>query len=214
LRYVYLPTLARHTARKAALRHLVDTFFDGSAAGAVSALLGRDAGRLSGDDLDRIEAAVEVRATGGEVMQPAALVLQSSVVLAVALAAAFAFRRRSAALRHFILASGVVAVIAAAALARVTPAWEITVPSVPFDTAAPVGSVPDSTGTPIVRARGRTGGAGAGCSLRSAVGLVVHDRWLGGLAAVTARLLAGLVGLRRWRHAPRRVSTTTAENAA
>ena len=55
LRYVYLPTLARHTARKAALRHLVDTFFDGSAAGAVTALLGRDAGRLSGDDLDRIQ---------------------------------------------------------------------------------------------------------------------------------------------------------------
>ena len=56
LRYVYVPTLARHTARKAALRHLVDTFFDGSAAGAVSALLGRDAGKLSGEDLDRIEA--------------------------------------------------------------------------------------------------------------------------------------------------------------
>jgi BlaI family transcriptional regulator, penicillinase repressor len=56
VRYVYVPTLARHTARKAALRHLVDTFFDGSAAGAVTALLGRDAGRLSGDELDRIEA--------------------------------------------------------------------------------------------------------------------------------------------------------------
>jgi predicted transcriptional regulator len=55
LRYVYLPTLARTTARKAALRHLVDTFFDGSAAGAVTALLGRDAGRLSGEELDRIE---------------------------------------------------------------------------------------------------------------------------------------------------------------
>ncbi|HEV8394467.1 MAG TPA: BlaI/MecI/CopY family transcriptional regulator [Vicinamibacterales bacterium] len=55
VRYVYVPTLARHTARKAALRHLVDTFFDGSAAGAVTALLGRDAGRLSGDELDRIE---------------------------------------------------------------------------------------------------------------------------------------------------------------
>ena len=55
LRYVYVPTLARHTARKAALRHLVDTFFDGSAAGAVTALLGRDAGRLSDDELDRIE---------------------------------------------------------------------------------------------------------------------------------------------------------------
>ena len=55
LRYVYVPTLARHTARKAALRHLVDTFFDGSAASAVTALLGRDAGRLTGDELDRIE---------------------------------------------------------------------------------------------------------------------------------------------------------------
>ena len=55
LRYVYLPTVARHTARKAALRHLVETFFDGSAAGAVTALLGRDAGKLSDEDLDRIE---------------------------------------------------------------------------------------------------------------------------------------------------------------
>jgi predicted transcriptional regulator len=58
LRYVYLPTVARNTARKAALRHLVDTFFDGSAAGAVTALLGRDAGRLSDDDLDRIDALI------------------------------------------------------------------------------------------------------------------------------------------------------------
>ena len=55
LRYVYAPTLTRHTARRVALRHLVDTFFDGSAASAVSALLGRDGGRLSGEDLDRIE---------------------------------------------------------------------------------------------------------------------------------------------------------------
>jgi len=59
LRYVYLPTLARHTARKAALRHLVDTFFDGSAASAVTALLGRDAGRLTDDDLDRIDELVQ-----------------------------------------------------------------------------------------------------------------------------------------------------------
>jgi predicted transcriptional regulator len=55
LRYVYLPTVTRHTARKAALRHLVETFFEGSSAGAVTALLGRDAGRLSDDDLGRIE---------------------------------------------------------------------------------------------------------------------------------------------------------------
>ena len=59
LRYVYLPTVARHTARRAALRHLVDTFFDGSAAGAVTALLGRDGGRLTDEDLDRIDALVQ-----------------------------------------------------------------------------------------------------------------------------------------------------------
>jgi BlaI family penicillinase repressor len=50
--------VARSTARKAALRHLVDTFFDGSAASAVTALLGHDAGRLTDDELDRIDAVV------------------------------------------------------------------------------------------------------------------------------------------------------------
>ena len=58
LRFVYVPTVARQAARKAALRHLVNTFFDGSSAGAVTALLGRDAGKLSDEDLDRIEALV------------------------------------------------------------------------------------------------------------------------------------------------------------
>src|SRR5512132_2502901 len=31
LRYVYLPAVPRRAARKSALRHLVETFFDGSA---------------------------------------------------------------------------------------------------------------------------------------------------------------------------------------
>src|SRR5947207_12482908 len=38
LRYVYTPALARHTARRSALRHLVDTFFDGSTEKVVGAL--------------------------------------------------------------------------------------------------------------------------------------------------------------------------------
>src|SRR5215472_13674278 len=54
LRYVYLPTVPRHAARRSALRHLVDTFFDGSSAKAVAALLGGEATRLSDDDLQRI----------------------------------------------------------------------------------------------------------------------------------------------------------------
>jgi BlaI family penicillinase repressor len=54
LRYIYLPTVPRHAARKSALRHLVDTFFDGSSAKAVAALLGGEASRVSDDDLQRI----------------------------------------------------------------------------------------------------------------------------------------------------------------
>jgi BlaI family transcriptional regulator, penicillinase repressor len=54
LRYVYLPTVPRHSARRSALKHLVDTFFDGSPTQAVAALLGGEAARLSDDDLDRI----------------------------------------------------------------------------------------------------------------------------------------------------------------
>jgi predicted transcriptional regulator len=53
-RYIYLPALARHTARKSALKHLVETFFDGSAEKAVAALLGGEGSRLSDEELDRI----------------------------------------------------------------------------------------------------------------------------------------------------------------
>jgi len=54
VRYVYLPVVRRHAARKSALKHLVDTFFDGSAEKAVAALLGGEATRVSSEELDRI----------------------------------------------------------------------------------------------------------------------------------------------------------------
>jgi BlaI family penicillinase repressor len=54
LRYVYVPAVPRHAARKSALRHLVETFFDGSAEQVVAAVLGGEAARLSEDDLKRI----------------------------------------------------------------------------------------------------------------------------------------------------------------
>jgi predicted transcriptional regulator len=54
LRYVYMPAVPRHAARKSALRHLVETFFDGSTEKAVAALLGREGSRLSDEELDRI----------------------------------------------------------------------------------------------------------------------------------------------------------------
>jgi len=54
LRYVYMPTVSRNAARKSALRHVVETFFDGSSAKAVAALLGGEAARVSDEELERI----------------------------------------------------------------------------------------------------------------------------------------------------------------
>jgi predicted transcriptional regulator len=57
--YVYTPAVPRRTARKSALRHVVDTFFDGSVEQVVAALLGGESARLSSDELDRIAELVE-----------------------------------------------------------------------------------------------------------------------------------------------------------
>ena len=54
LRYEYRPVTPRRTARRSALRHLVETFFDGSTEQAVTALLGGEARGLTEPELDRI----------------------------------------------------------------------------------------------------------------------------------------------------------------
>jgi predicted transcriptional regulator len=53
LRFVYLPAVPRHSVRRSALRHLVDTFFDGSTEKVVNALVGEGA-RVSDEELERI----------------------------------------------------------------------------------------------------------------------------------------------------------------
>ena len=63
-RYVYAPAVGRERARKAALDHVVDTFFDGSAERTLAALLTRS-------DLDLTEAQIrrlakEIRQAGEE----------------------------------------------------------------------------------------------------------------------------------------------------
>jgi predicted transcriptional regulator len=59
VRYVYMPAVPRRAARKSALRHLVDTFFDGSAEQVVAAVLGGEGTKLSEDELDRIADLIE-----------------------------------------------------------------------------------------------------------------------------------------------------------
>ena len=53
-RYIYLPTVARDVARQSALRHLIETFFDGSTEKVVTALLGGEATQISREELERL----------------------------------------------------------------------------------------------------------------------------------------------------------------
>ena len=57
-RYVYIPTLTKQHAAKSALRHVVQTFFDGSPSNAMAALLGGERS-LSEDEIDRLAQLVE-----------------------------------------------------------------------------------------------------------------------------------------------------------
>ena len=64
-RYVYLPTVARDNAKRSALKHMLQTFFDGSAEQAISALLDESSSRLSDAELDRLANLIDqARRTG------------------------------------------------------------------------------------------------------------------------------------------------------
>jgi predicted transcriptional regulator len=58
-RYVFLPTVPRDQARESALTHLVRTFFNGSAEGAVAALLDLKAADMDTGELDRLAELIE-----------------------------------------------------------------------------------------------------------------------------------------------------------
>ncbi len=58
-RYVFLPTVPREKARRSALRQLVTTFFEGSTAQAVAALLGEPDAKLSEEDLEKLSRLIE-----------------------------------------------------------------------------------------------------------------------------------------------------------
>ena len=58
-RYVFRPTIPAEKARESALRHLLRTFFDGSAEGAVAALLDLEATQLSPEEFERLAEKIE-----------------------------------------------------------------------------------------------------------------------------------------------------------
>jgi BlaI family transcriptional regulator, penicillinase repressor len=59
LRYVYMPVVPLEKARRSALAHLVETFFEGSTEQAVATLLDVSARHLNAEDLDRLAELIE-----------------------------------------------------------------------------------------------------------------------------------------------------------
>jgi predicted transcriptional regulator len=58
-RFIYMPTKTRAAESKSALKRVVQTFFSGSLADAVAALVDTADGKLSPDELKRIEAIIK-----------------------------------------------------------------------------------------------------------------------------------------------------------
>jgi BlaI family penicillinase repressor len=58
-RYVYIPTVTRDKAKRSALKHVVNTFFDGSAAQVMSALFELSPKELSDEDLARLRRLID-----------------------------------------------------------------------------------------------------------------------------------------------------------
>ena len=64
-RYVYLPTVPRDNAQRSAMRHLLQTFFDGSAEQAISALLDDSSAKLSSSELERLARMIDTARKSG-----------------------------------------------------------------------------------------------------------------------------------------------------
>ena len=58
-RYVYIPTVGRDKAKRSALKHVVNTFFDGSAAQVMAALFEISPRDLGDDDIARLRQLID-----------------------------------------------------------------------------------------------------------------------------------------------------------
>src|SRR5579872_4060215 len=65
-RYVYRPVRSPETARRSALKHLVQTFFSGSATDAVAAILSSSAAELRDDEVARLEGLIRAARQKGK----------------------------------------------------------------------------------------------------------------------------------------------------
>jgi predicted transcriptional regulator len=65
-RYVFRPAVARDRAKRTAVRHLLSTFFDGSAEAAMATLLDESASQLSDSDFERLKTLIDEARSKGD----------------------------------------------------------------------------------------------------------------------------------------------------
>jgi predicted transcriptional regulator len=58
-KYIFIPTVRRDRAKRSAIRHILETFFNGSPEEAVAALLDVSSSKLSDADFDRLAKLIE-----------------------------------------------------------------------------------------------------------------------------------------------------------
>ena len=66
LKYVYVPVVARDKAKRSAVKHVMETFFNGSAEQIVAALLDASSTRLTREELDRMSEMIEAAKREGK----------------------------------------------------------------------------------------------------------------------------------------------------
>ena len=65
MRYVYLPTVPHRTMRKSALRHVIDTFFEGSTGQVMAAIIGDERSNLTDEEIHQLEELLNKAKKGG-----------------------------------------------------------------------------------------------------------------------------------------------------
>jgi len=121
--------------------------------------------------------------------------LRASVVVLVALAASFALQRRSAALRHWVLAAGIVSALAVAPLGIALPAWDLPLQSTGQEPlSATISS--QSQDQPVTRPAG-TPAASPAAPLGVSLATIVDMVWAAGILVSLAAMSISLRRLSR-----------------
>jgi TonB family protein len=114
--------------------------------------------------------------------------VKASIVMLAALIAVACLRRRSAALRHWILSAAIVAALATPLLGLVTPAWHVPLGPGPIATAPS----PRAAVTPPPSPRDTRGAPGVARASMPAPGPIVTAAWIAGAGVSVLILLVGL----------------------